>query len=269
MRYKMIVTDMDDTLLRDDHTVSERTQEAIIKAQEMGVKFVLASGRPTFAMREYAKQLKLDEFGSHILSYNGAVITCMKKNEEIYRNMLSSDRVHELVDLSKKYNMFIHTYVGDDIITAENSEYCDIEQKLTGMDLKLVDCLKETVTEDVVKVLMTQDPEHLKGVAGQLKETHGDDYSITISKPYFLEFMPKGVDKGAGIDKLAEVLEIKAEEIIAIGDSYNDLEMLQYAGLGVAVGNAKPELKEAANVVVASNMQDGVAEVIEKYILNI
>lgn len=268
MKYKMIVTDMDDTLLRDDHTVSERTKNAIEKAQQMGVKFVLASGRPTFAMREFADQFKLAEYESYILSYNGAVITCMKRNEEIHRDMLSSEEVHELVEHSKEHDVYIHTYLGDDIVTDENNKYTDIEQDITGMEIKEVDCLKETVQEDVVKVLMLEDPEHLKGVAAKLKEKFDEQYSITISKPYFLEFMPKGVHKGSGIDKLAKTLGIKAEEIIAIGDSFNDMEMLEYAGLGVCVENAKPEVKEVADVIVASNMQDGVAEVIEKFILN-
>ncbi|MDN5305312.1 MAG: hypothetical protein PWP46_2199 [Fusobacteriaceae bacterium] len=268
MKYKMIITDMDDTLLRDDHTISERTKKAIKEAQEKGVKFVLASGRPTFAMRNYAKELELDKYGSYILSYNGAVITDAKENKEIFRNMLPKETVHELVELSKEHNMYIHTYLGDDIVTATPNEYTDIEQDITKMDIKVVDCLKSAVNEDVVKVLMLQEPEYLLNVKNKIKPLYEDRYSITISKPFFLEFMPHGVNKGNSLEKLLDILKIEKDEVVAIGDGLNDLEMLKVAGLPACVENANEELKKHAKVITKSNNEDGIAELIENYILN-
>lgn len=101
MTYKMIVLDLDDTLLRDDHTISPRTKEALMTAQEQGVKVVLASGRPTFGMRNVAKELRLEEYGSFILSFNGAKIINCKTNEEIFSSTLSPEIVHNLFEISK------------------------------------------------------------------------------------------------------------------------------------------------------------------------
>ncbi len=268
MKYKMVVMDMDDTLLRSDLSISERTKEAIEKAQKKGVKVVLASGRPTFAMKKQAKELKLDEYGSFILSYNGAIITNMKEDKEIFRKTLSKDRVHELIEMSKRHNAFIHTYLDDDIVTENKNEYTEVEAVITGMKIREVECLKSEVNRDVVKVLMLQEPNSLKKIEGNLKNEINDKMSMHISKPFFLEFMEKGIDKAAGVDMLAKNLNIKTEEIIAIGDSYNDLGMIKYAGLGICVANAPDDMKKYADYITDSNMEDGVAKAIEKFILS-
>ena len=117
MNYKMIVLDMDDTLLRDDHTISEHTKKALMAAQEMGVKVVLASGRPTYAMIDVAKELKLDDYGSYILSFNGAKIINADTKEELFSSTLSPETVHHLYDISQRENVGIQTYIGDSIIT--------------------------------------------------------------------------------------------------------------------------------------------------------
>lgn len=130
MTYKMIVLDLDDTLLRDDHTISPRTKEALMTAQEQGVKVVLASGRPTFAMRAIAKELQLEEYGSFILSFNGAKIINCKTDEELFSSTLSPEIVHSLYDISKEENVWIHTYIGDDIITEKTTLIQKLKVKL-------------------------------------------------------------------------------------------------------------------------------------------
>lgn len=196
MKYKMIVSDMDDTLLRDDFTISEETVDAIIKAQEQGVKFVLCTGRPTYATLEYAKQLKMDKFGSYIISYNGAVITDFKNNNEIYKKTISNSDLVELVETANKTHLGMHTYINDEIVTEMNNEFTEIDKKITGMPIRVIDSFRECIKEDVVKVLMLQEPEYLKAIENDLKNIYKDKFSITISKPYFLDFMPLGVNKG-------------------------------------------------------------------------
>ncbi|WP_332628901.1 Cof-type HAD-IIB family hydrolase [Halalkalibacter flavus] len=267
MTYKMIVLDLDDTLLRDDHTISERTKKALMTAQQQGVKVVLASGRPTFGMNAIAEELQLKEYGSFILSFNGAKIINCKTKEEQYSSTLPPDVAHRLYELSQKEGVYIHTYIGDEIVTELENRYTTREGEITGLPVKKIDNFIEGVNEPVVKVLMCEDPDKLVKVEQKLKEEFAGTLSIMRSKPYFLEFLEEGVTKGSSLDSLIQSLGIKQEEVIAMGDSYNDLAMIEFAGLGVAMGNAPDDIKQMADYVTDTNMNDGVAKVVEKFIL--
>ncbi|MFT8321657.1 MAG: Cof-type HAD-IIB family hydrolase [Bacillus sp. (in: firmicutes)] len=269
MTYKMIVLDMDDTLLQDDHTISDRTKKALMDAQELGVKVVLASGRPTFAMVQSARELELAKYGSFILSFNGAKITNCKTNEELFSSTLSAETVHDLFEISKREKVWIHTYVGDSIITEENNPFTEIESKLTGLPITEVPDFVESVQEPVVKVLMVKEEEHLKAVESLLQVELQNKLSVMRSKPYFLEFTEKGVTKGTSLELLINKLGITRDEVIAIGDSYNDLAMIEFAGLGVAMGNAPEDIKRIADHTTDTNNNDGVAKVVEQFILSV
>jgi Cof subfamily protein (haloacid dehalogenase superfamily) len=268
MNYKMIVLDLDDTLLRDDQTISKRTKDALLLAQEAGVKVVLASGRPTFGMRWVAKELKLDQYGSYILSFNGSKIIDCKTNEEKYSRALSAEMAHRLYDVSRRENVGILTYAEDAIIVEETNKFASIESELTGLPVKVVPDFKEAISGPVVKALMLKEADHLVTVEKKLQTEFDGELSVMRSKPFFLEFTQLGVTKGASLDYLIKPLGINPEEVIAIGDSYNDLTMIEFAGLGVAMGNAPEDIKEKADYVAPSNMEDGVAEVVEKFVLN-
>lgn len=267
MAYKMIVLDLDDTLLRDDLTISPRTKKALIEAQEMGVKVVLASGRPTYGMYDIAEELRLKDYGSFLLSFNGAKIISCRTGEELFSSTLNPETVHQLYDISRREDAWIHTYVGDLIVTEENNRFTDIEGEITGLKIVEVDNFKEAVAEPVVKVLMTEEAEKLARVEKKLQQELGDKLSIMRSKPFFLEFLEKDVTKGSSLNHLIGRLGIKREEVIAMGDSYNDLAMIEFAGLGVAMGNAPLDIQEKANYVTDTNMNDGVAKVVEKLVL--
>jgi Cof subfamily protein (haloacid dehalogenase superfamily) len=267
MNYKMIVLDLDDTLLRDDQTISARTKKALMKAQENGVKVVLASGRPTYGMRRVAEELKLSEFGSYILSFNGSVIINCSTDDEIYSRSLSAETAHRLYDLSKREGIGILTYSDDAILVEEPNEFADIESRLTGLPVQVVPDFKEAIEGPVVKALMLKESERLVEVEKKLQEELDGELCVMRSKPFFLEFTQLGVTKGASLDYLIKPLGINREEVIAIGDSYNDLSMIEFAGLGVAMGNAPEDIKKKADHVTSSNMEDGVAEVVETFIL--
>jgi len=267
MNYKMLVLDLDDTLLRDDHSISDRNKEMLMKAQEQGVYVVLASGRPTPAMLQYAEQLDLKKYGSYIISYNGAVITDLTKQSNIFEQCLSKEQIHSLHDFSMANNVDIITYTSDSIISETSSKYIDVELEITQMKFNKVDCFKSAVTESAVKCLLLEEPEYLKTVETKLKKEKPNK-SVSLSKPFFLEVMPQGIDKAASIARLAEKLGIRQEEIIAVGNAGNDLTMVEYAGLGVWVDNVTPELRDRADVIVASNNDHGVAEVVEKDNMN-
>jgi len=266
--YKMIVLDLDDTLLNDEHTLSKRNKEALMAAQELGVKVVLASGRPTFGMVSIAKDLQLDQYGSYILSFNGSKIINANTNEEIFNSSISNDMAHRLYDLSRREGVSILSYKDESIIIEEPNEYADIEATITGLPMQIVDQFKATITEPVVKAMMLAHPDVLVNVEQTLVKEVGEEVSVFRSKPFFLEFTALNVTKGTSLHQLTQKLGIKAEEVIAIGDSYNDITMIEFAGLGVAMGNAPDAIKEIANHVTETNNNDGVAKVVEDFILS-
>jgi Cof subfamily protein (haloacid dehalogenase superfamily) len=267
VNYKMLVLDLDDTLLRDDHSISTRNKELLAKAQNKGVKVVLASGRPTQAMMQYAEELQLAKFDSYLISFNGAVVTSLKSNEILFQKNLTTDEIHSLYDFSIANKTHIITYSEKGIVSETDSEYIDVELNLTGIQHYKIPSFKAEVTNPAVKCILLQKPDYLKLIEIKLKAER-PDLSVALSKPFFLEVMSHGIDKAASIDFLAKRLDINQSEVIAVGNAGNDLTMVQYAGLGVWVDNVTPELRHEADVIVASNNDDGVAEVVERFILN-
>jgi Cof subfamily protein (haloacid dehalogenase superfamily) len=265
MKYKMLVLDMDDTLLADDHTISNENKVMLAKAQELGVYVILASGRPTPAMIAYAKELQLDN--SYMISYNGAVITDLKEDKVIFEQTLTQGQIHELYDYSLKSKTHIITYVNGKIVSETDSEYIEIEKNITGLTHNKVVSFKEEVQSSAVKCILLEEPSYLKEVEKDLKAAM-PHLSVSMSKPFFLEVAQNGIDKGASIKFLAEKLNIHQSEIIAVGNAGNDLTMIKYAGLGVWVDNVDPELRDKGDVIVASNNNHGVAEVVRRFILN-
>ena len=265
MKYKMLVLDMDDTLLMDDHTVSEENKTMLAKAKAAGVHIILASGRPTPAMIEYAKELNLDD--SYIISYNGAVVTDMKTNAVIFEQTLTQEQIHSLYDFSVLHKTHIITYIDGSLVSETESEYIDIELNITGMHHNIVSSFKEAVYKPAIKCILLEEPSYLKTIEAKLKAAM-PHLSVCMSKPFFLEAAQTGIDKAASVDFLAKKLNILQSEVIAVGNAGNDLTMVEYAGLGVWVDNVEPELRDRANVIVASNNDHGVAEVVRRFILN-
>lgn len=263
----MLVLDMDDTLLTDDHKISPKNKEMLFKAQDLGVYVVLASGRPTSAMTSFAKELKLAENNSYMLSFNGAVITDLKADEVIFEQSLTPKQIHDLHDYSLKSNTHIITYIDNQIVSETHSEFIEIEKSITGMKHNKVANFKEAITKNAVKCILLEEPSYLKEVEIDLKAAM-PDLSVSMSKPFFLEVAPNGIDKASSLKILAQKLNIQASEIIAVGNAGNDLSMIEYAGLGVWVDNVNPELREFGDVIVASNNDHGVAEVVQRFILN-
>ena len=255
----MLVLDLDDTLLTDDHTISVENAAMLFKAQELGVYVILASGRPTPAMIAYAKELQLDN--SYMISYNGAVITDLKEDKVIFEQTLTQGQIHELYDYSLKSKTHIITYVNGKIVSETDSEYIEIEKNITGLEHNKVVSFKEEVQSSAVKCILLEEPTYLKEVEKDLK-TAMPHLSVSMSKPFFLEVAQNGIDKGASIKFLAEKLNILQSEIIAVGNAGNDLTMIEYAGLGVWVDNVDPELRDKGDFIVASNNDHGVAEVV-------
>ncbi|MEN2413889.1 Cof-type HAD-IIB family hydrolase [Flavobacterium mesophilum] len=263
----MLVLDMDDTLLTDDHRISDLNKKVLLEAQAKGVYVVLASGRPTSAMTAYAKELEMDLNDSYIISFNGAIISQAKDDLVLFEQKLTVEQIHDLYDYSVKMNTHIITYLDDEIISETDSEFIEVEKEITGMAHLKVSSFKDYVDRPAVKCILLQEPAYLKTLENDLK-TAMPHLSVSMSKPFFLEAAQQGIDKAASLKILADKLGIHQSEIIAVGNAGNDLTMIEYAGLGVWVDNVTPELRDKADLIVASNNNDGVAEVVQKYILN-
>jgi Cof subfamily protein (haloacid dehalogenase superfamily) len=266
MKYKMLVLDVDGTLLNDQHQISDRNKKALLKAQSVGIKVVLASGRPTPAMTAYARELQLYENDSYIISYNGGVVTHLQSNKTEFEKKLTPNQVHRLYDFCIENNAEIFTYLNDIIITETNNEYVTFEKEITRMEMQVVSSFKDTILRAVEKCIITQTPENMVSLMNKLKIAM-PDMNVSMSQPFYVEIAPNNVDKAMGIDFLAKKYGFHSSEIAAVGNAGNDLTMVQYAGLGVFVANADKELHPHANALAASNNEDGVAEVIEKFLL--
>jgi len=267
--YKLIALDMDGTLLTTDKKVSEKTSAAIKAAEAKGVKIVLASGRPLSGISRYLDELELLKGEDYVLSFNGGLVLNTKTEEIVSKVSLKGSDLKNIYKISKELNINIHAFSAKEgLITPKISQYTEHEAKLNGIDFNIKDFNEVDDEEDIIKVMMIDPQEILDPAIEKLPNEIYEKYSVFKSSPYFLEFTHKEVDKGLGLKRLGEHLGIKREEIIACGDAGNDFSMVKYAGLGVAMGNAIPEVKEVAEFITTSNDEDGIAKVIEKFILN-
>lgn len=268
MNIQILALDLDGTLTNNDKKITKRTKESLWKAMREGVKVVLASGRPTIGMLPLAKELKLKEFGGYILAYNGATIIDCKTDKVIYGNVLPMECIATINDVAKQFKVCTLTYDGNDVISEdETNPYVLKECFINKTKVHRVNDLAKAVKAPVAKCLIVGEHEQLLPVREELKKLFKDQLNIFFSEPFFLEIMPMGVEKASSLAKLLSILKYDRSNLMACGDGLNDLTMLEYAGLGVAMGNGCQEAKEIADVVTLSNEEDGVALAVEKYIL--
>lgn len=268
MDYKIIVLDLDGTLTNRDKVITPRTKEALMRAQEQGRIVVLASGRPTYGIMPLAKELELEKYGSYILSFNGGMITNCRTGEIVFSQYIPVEANKKIIQLANEHRVNVLTYDGDTIVTPDvGCPYAGMESKTNHMPLRHIKNLEKYVTYPVVKFLLLDDGDYLAGVEPLVKAAMGKNFSVYRSEPFFLEVLSKGIDKAQSLARLLEVLGLDKESMIACGDGYNDLTMIQYAGLGVAMENAVLPVRKAADYITASNNEDGVALVVEKFML--
>ena len=265
---KALVVDIDGTLLNSKKEITPATAEAIKQVLLAGHTVVIASGRPLPGMRKCGKELELSKFGGYLLSYNGAkVIDCVTE-EVIYEKTLPANIPAEIYEYAKAHGAGVVSFEGDCVISGfEPNEYVKLEAKHNGLDIRVVSNFPEYITFPVNKCMIMDHGENDARYEKELIEKYGDSLSIFRSEEYFLEIMHAGISKSDSLDAILPVLGVKRENTICCGDSYNDISMIEYAGVGVAMGNAKPEVKAVADYITATNDEDGLVEVIKKFIL--
>ena len=269
MQEKVLVLDIDGTLTNSKKEITESTKQGIWNILQHGHKVILASGRPTPGMRKCEEELELKKYGGYLLSFNGARIVECKTGEVVYQRTLPLSIVPGLYEFAKANGCGLITYQGPGVISAfEPDDYVQLEARINGIPIKVVDNFVEYVNFDINKCLMTAPEEIAPELEKQLQEKYSDVASIYRSEPYFIEIMPKDVNKATSLDHMLEGMGLTRENAICCGDGYNDISMIEYAGTGVAMGNAQPAVKDAADYITGTNDEDGLVEVIDKFIMN-
>ena len=267
--YKLIALDLDGTLLNSDRVISRENQLAIASARAKGVKVVLVSGRPTEGVLGHINTLNMLSDDDYILSYNASLVQSVKSNIVIHKAILTGKDAKHIASLAAEYGVNVHAFTPQKgLITPAISQYTERESTVNGMPINVFDFAGLTNDEEVLKTMVVAEPAKLTAFINQLPSELYERYTIMQSAPYFLEFLSKKSNKGLGIKALAEHLSITADEVICMGDAGNDVHMIEYAGLGVAMGNATEEIKGLAQYITTTNNEHGVAKVINEFVLN-
>lgn len=273
LKYKMVVMDMDYTLLPKDKQITKRSREALAKAMEKGVKVVLATGRIYTSARVYAKLIGIH---TPIIASNGAIIREEITNDTIYKSILPDEMIKEMVRLCRQEGLYCHLYTMKTVYTEKIANISKSYEKWNAtlkdeekIDIQVLSDIEEVIQKEkgnILKaVVVDEDSEKIMRIRNEILET--GKVSVSQSLKDNLEVMNYGVSKGNSVKILSEIYGIEREEIIAMGDNENDISMIEYAGLGVAMANAEECLIQRADYITDSCEEDGVAKVIEKFIL--
>ena len=290
--YKLMAIDLDGTLLNSYGEVSTDTRKALLEAKNSGTEVVLASGRPISSTESLAVELGVDNY---LISGNGSAVFDINKQEIIYDRFLNKDKVLEIAEICEQNSFFYNVYTEDEVIASalnynilfyHKENLKKVEEKRTHINVvqNIKEYIEESGKEKFLKITLCDESKFIfNSIMRKLKEIKGidvlevaymsrkkikagtDDVDIQY---FYTEITNENVNKWSAIEFLLDKLNIKREEVIAIGDNMNDQEMIQEAGLGVVMGNSNPHMKEIADEIVADNNSEGVLEAINKFVLN-
>lgn len=289
--YKFIAIDIDGTLLNSSGELTKHTIDTVKKVTDLGIKVVLTSGRVTDSVKGIAAQLNTDK---HIICDNGATIVDLDTNEVIFSKYIEKDTIIKLVDFCITNHIYYMVFTNKEIIVKDlkhmafafykqrhhlKDEATGMSQiKFAGLDYiksindpftRIIICDEDrAIYNSIINMLQSFENIELMPAPHISKKVVRDgDKEVFLSYSY-AEILAKDTNKWTAIKKLTDSLGIRKEEIMAIGDNFNDISMIQNAGLGVAMNNGSPVAKEVARVIAPSNNEDGVAQIMERYILN-
>ena len=261
----LVAIDLDGTLLGTDKLVSKTSAEAIAATLAAGVHVVLASARPPRAVREIYHSLKLD---SPQINYNGALIHDPATGDHIHHQPLDGSLAFRIATLARQIDphVVVHAEVLDQWLTDRVDETLEIETSRT-FEPDFIGPLDEFLNQPITKLMFLAPPSRLAGVRKAIQEHFKEDVNVAVSDPHLIQVIDRRVDKGHAVEMIASRLGVNREDVMAIGDAPNDVGMIRWAGLGIAVTNAWPEAIEAADTVVESNDDHGVASALQRYVL--
>lgn len=269
--YKLIALDIDGTLLNTDKKITPDVFSAIQNAKKHGVKVVLSTGRPLPGVTPLLEELNLTDDGDYVICFNGAVVQEVKSKKVLCNLELELDDFNLIYnEICKKYNSYIHINTPTHLITPNKipGKYTQLEANINKIPVEYKSI--EEIDDNIkfCKVMIVDESEKLEEIISKIPKEFYDKYTIVRSTPFFLEFLNKDANKGTALKALCSNINIPIEDSIAVGDEENDQHMIEYAGLGVAMGNARSSIKDIADFITSTNNENGVAKVINKFILN-
>ncbi|OJG73569.1 cof-like hydrolase [Enterococcus quebecensis] len=266
---KLVAIDLDGTLLNSNKEISARNKAALAQAKAAGVKIVICTGRPLAAIGIYLDALNLRDNGDYSITFNGGLVQKNDTGEIIEKASMPLENVHDLFQLASSLNVPLDI-LSDGLVlqlpTTQDYEslYSQLNKLLTYESYEVAELTADRIYN---KAVIAVDETYLDEQIKKIPSAFYTRYEVIKTRTNLLEFMPKGITKAYGISLLARDLGIKQEEIMTIGDEENDLPMIEYAGLGVAMENAIDKVKDLADVITDTNDNDGVAQVVEKFVL--
>lgn len=277
MDLRAIVLDIDGTLLNTEKIISTRTKDKLIEAQQKGIKVILASGRPTNNMIALAKELEMDRYEGFLVSYNGSIVYDVKTDDILFNQGIAVSLAHEIFEHLGNFDVAPMTDVGEYMYV--NNAFFDIgypvpaghmniiEYEVRGGDFKVceVDDYSKVITKPVNKILVAGNPAYLETNFDQMIAPFKDKTTAAFSAPFYYEYTDLGIDKERALDEVLPKWGILPENVIAFGDGQNDRSIIEFAGIGVAMGNAIPEILELADETTHSNDEDGIAHFLDRF----
>jgi len=260
---KLVAIDLDDTLLKNDLSISSRTKKAIAETIKRGIAVTFATGRMFASAAPFARELKLE---LPLITYQGALVKYVD-GRVVQHKPLAIELARNVIDVLLPYKYHVNLYIDDELRMEKESPEGKRYAALSRVKVNFYKRLHDALNADPTKILIIAKEHELDDLAGKLHNSFMSQVNITKSKPYFLEVANREATKGQALAQLSENMGIGAGQVMAIGDSWNDLDMLEYAGTAVAMANAMPEVKEAADFITGSNEDDGVAEALERFVI--
>lgn len=268
---KLLVLDIDGTLVNSKKEITPATLDAIERWRRAGNRIAIATGRPTAGVRHVASALAMAEKGGYILSYNGACITDAASGATVCAKFLPPDIPALLADYARTHeNLGLISYEGETVLSLfEPDDYIKLEAvTINHLNLVHKTDFAEYIDFPVHKCLLTASPDEAEGYEKELAALTAGRVSVYRSEPFFIEVMPLNVDKATSLEAFIPMLGIDRRDVICCGDGFNDLSMIKWAGLGVAMANARQVVKDAADHVTLSCDEDGIAVLIDRLLAN-
>jgi Cof subfamily protein (haloacid dehalogenase superfamily) len=264
MAIKLVAVDMDDTLLDGTLEVSQRTREAINKAHEQGVSVTIATGRMFSSTLPYALELNIK---TPIITYNGGMIRSAFTKEILFHKTIVPEIANQIVAFFHEKGWYLQSHINDVLYVVEHSEKAKYYEKIAGVQAVPIGEQFYSMSHEPTKMLAIAEPHQILEIQKMIHAEFGKEVYAATSKSNYLEMMHPSVNKGYALELLAQSMKLSRDEVMAIGDSNNDIPMLEYAGLGVAMGNSTDKIKAVAQAVTGHHNEHGVAQAIEEYIL--